>query len=161
MLRHGDEIRLQRKVLAATTISVSPSSTKHISQLVWTLTALQFLRSPQSPRLHHPMMACPFDHSIGPVLPSAHAECRAFDFTVAFEDVAFTLVPNLMALLLVVCRIKHVFGKPKVVDWFQVRAIKAVSHSRGLPLEVSMKLTLAGLVHHSGGISACVYCFCS
>lgn len=73
-------------------------------------------------------MASSLDYSLGPTLPLNQTEptARTFDFTLTFENVVFTLVPNVVTLPLILYRIWLVCGQPKVVEWHAARVAKLV-----------------------------------
>lgn len=64
-------------------------------------------------------MACHDDNTLGLVLlpQQASAHCRTFDFTLAFEDLVFTLVPCFIFFPIIIHSICRVVRRPKLVDW--------------------------------------------
>lgn len=73
-------------------------------------------------------MACHNDDTLGPVLPQqASGHCRTFDFTLAFEDLVFTLTPCLALLPIIVYSICRAVRRPKLVDWRLCWLAKSVS----------------------------------
>ncbi|KAK8102128.1 ABC transporter [Apiospora sp. TS-2023a] len=64
-------------------------------------------------------MPCQYDWDLGPTLPSANdsTHCREFDFTVAFEDTVFSLVPSIFLLCCVFYSLPSVLATPRVIDW--------------------------------------------
>ncbi|KEQ69415.1 P-loop containing nucleoside triphosphate hydrolase protein [Aureobasidium namibiae CBS 147.97] len=49
--------------------------------------------------------------------PRVVAQCRRFDFTLFFEQIFFTIVPNTLFLLVCVLRIFQLFGKPRLARY--------------------------------------------
>ncbi|XMA18333.1 hypothetical protein WAI453_011124 [Rhynchosporium graminicola] len=73
---------------------------------------------------------CGSDLSFGPTLPIVKdASCRQFDFTVAFEDLVFVLVPSLTIFLIVLFRLPSVLSSPRVVNWPTVSHAKIILYS--------------------------------
>lgn len=78
-------------------------------------------------------MACHYDDTLGPTLPQeATAGCRMFDFTLAFEDLIFTLIPCLLVLPTIALCIRRVIPQPKYIDWKICWSAKLVSHGHVL-----------------------------
>jgi ATP-binding cassette subfamily C (CFTR/MRP) protein 1 len=63
------------------------------------------------------------DSVFGPVVNG----CRDFDFTFAFEQYIFSIVPSVLFLLAMPVRLRKLYGKPKRVNWTSLRLTKLVS----------------------------------
>jgi hypothetical protein len=75
------------------------------------------------------MLRCSGDDTIGPVLGSSALSpgCYNFDFTVVFEDSIFSIAPCFVVLVLAAWRLYNLVGKPVVVRWPLLHALKLVS----------------------------------
>ncbi len=71
------------------------------------------------------MVRCGNDDSFGPVL-TAGPGCYEFDFTLVFEDSIFSIAPCGLVILLAAWRLHRLIGRPTVVQWPLLRALKLV-----------------------------------
>lgn len=69
------------------------------------------------------LSSCPADTSFGSTVQG----CRDnFDFTVVFEQIFFSIIPNGVFLIVGLLRIVHLRNRPKVVDGFSFLLRKQV-----------------------------------
>jgi len=84
------------------------------------------------------------DHQFGPrVAP----QCRPFDFTLLFEQIFFTVVPNTLFLLLCALRSKQLFAKPSLTRHGVLHWAKLVGYT----------MHECRLIH--GGLTCCTVSF--
>jgi len=77
-------------------------------------------------------MTCPYDASLSPTLPITLVPlpgCRQFDFTIAFEDVVFSVVPSIVAIPVAAVSICRAASQPVLQDWNLVRVAKLVRNT--------------------------------
>ncbi len=74
------------------------------------------------------MLRCGGDDTFGPVLGSALLSpgCYNFDFSLVFEDSILSIVPCGLVLFLGIWRLHALVGRPVVVYWPLLRALKRV-----------------------------------
>ena len=82
-----------------------------------------------------------FDNTLGPVVLK---QCRAFDFTLLFEQTLLSLVPSLILILLAAVRLFHVFRR-------SVKTLPSLLHGSKMVMMVASALLEPQLIvsgHH-------------